>query len=481
MASFNREKYRAVPLSTVASTVQSTKQYDTYYGGKSDYAPFFKNRDGVVVKRVLPAHEPGDSPYVPMMTSMLDCEVEEKKDGVVVGKKIAKKKIFLATLHAGARFDIIEEYIKRVYELAEQYQDKEEKARFLNPITGYRMGKQWVSGIRPQLEYVFYAYIDGQVYRDTLRPKQMEALNKESAELCAQNDTVAVDMFSDPNSGFPIQWSRGKDDAGKTVETIKALPLPMNMSWADYFEKYAVSDKVLEELEKYPSLKSLYVDSYRKRDFELALDGLKRFDEKNGYGIFAQEDYLDMIEELEAFIDKKFGDAAASETQKSASAGTSTPAAAPVAAPKAVAKKTVKKAEPAGVTTEQKLAVINAEFVQQYGDDYDALTEDMFDSAAQLEETYQLALKHEDLGYGIEHVEGWVAGRVQKKVVAPKAPKTESPKPTAEPVAATPKEPVVEQKPPVSEGVQPVEGVNTSEGMTALERIRAMREKRNQK
>ena len=90
----DRSKWKAAPLSTVSETVQQTKQYDTYFGGKGEYAQFWKQRDGITVKRVLPAHEPGDSPYVPMLTAMLKCEVDEKdKEGKVIGKKISNKKI----------------------------------------------------------------------------------------------------------------------------------------------------------------------------------------------------------------------------------------------------------------------------------------------------------------------------------------------------------------------------------------------------
>ncbi len=67
----DRSKYRAATLQTVQSATKEAKKYDTYYGGgKGEYAPFWKNsRDGITIKRVLPAHEPGDSPYVPMPDS----------------------------------------------------------------------------------------------------------------------------------------------------------------------------------------------------------------------------------------------------------------------------------------------------------------------------------------------------------------------------------------------------------------------------
>lgn len=412
----DRSKWKAAPLSTVSETVQQTKQYDTYFGGKGEYAQFWKQRDGITVKRVLPAHEPGDSPYVPMLTAMLKCEVDEKdKEGKVIGKKISNKKIFLATLHGGYPYDIIEEYIKRVYEQAEQFQDKEERARFLNPITGYRMGGKngtWVPGIRPQLEYVYYAFIEGKIYRDSLKPKQMEALNKESADLCAQNDTAAIDMFSDPSTGFPIQWSRGKDENNKTVETLKSLPLKVGQTWEDYFEKNAVSDKVLEELEGLPSLQKLYVDCYGKRDFDYALDGLKRFDDANSYKIFAQDDFLDMVEELQNMIEEKTGDKPSgaddlpfgpSEEEKKPAAAPASKKAPTAKAPAPAPKKAAAKKKPAEPTPEEKLKVVNEEFIRQYGEGYEELELE----GEELEEAYQLAVKHEDLGYDIEHVPGW--------------------------------------------------------------------------
>ena len=91
----DRSKWKAAPLATVNETVKQTKQYNPYFGGNGNYAPFWSQKDGITIKRVLPAHEPGDTPYVPMLTAMLKCEVDDKdKDGKVIGKKLANKKIF---------------------------------------------------------------------------------------------------------------------------------------------------------------------------------------------------------------------------------------------------------------------------------------------------------------------------------------------------------------------------------------------------
>lgn len=465
---FDRDKYRSVPLGTVNQVQNETKQFRTFFDEKGDYAPFWKNREGIVMKRVLPAHEPGDSPYVPMLTAQLECEVEQKDEqGNVKGKELKRKKIFLATLHGGYKIDPIEEYIRRVYELADEIQDKEERNRFLNPITGYRMGKQWVPGIRPNLEYVFYAYIEGKIYRDSLKPKQLETLNKESAALCTANNTAAIDMFSDPSLGFPISWDRSKDDNGKTVEILKAGSPVMHQSWEDFFSKWEVSDAVLKELEGYPSLKSLYVDSYRKKDFDYALEGLKRFDEKNQYGIFAQEDFLDIIENLSAEIEKRAPKDDAKTEEKKPEPKTES---APKSAPK---KPVVKKAAPAGPTAEEKLAVVNKEFVDQYGPDYEPLELE----GEELEEAYALAVAHKDLGYDIEHVAGWVEGGA-----APAAPKKAPRKPTPEPEPEPESDPEPDPEPePASTGLNPPADAGSESGMSAIERIRALRAAKNKK
>lgn len=100
---FDRNKYKAALLKTVQSTVKQSKQYDTFYGEKNEFAKFWSQTDGTTIKRILPAHEPGDSPYVPMLTAQLDVEVEQRgEDRKPTGKKeVKRKKIFIATLHGG--------------------------------------------------------------------------------------------------------------------------------------------------------------------------------------------------------------------------------------------------------------------------------------------------------------------------------------------------------------------------------------------
>ena len=113
------------------------------------------------------------------------------------------------------------------------------------------------------------------------------------------------------------------------------------------------------------------------------------------------------------------------------------------------------------------MKVINEEFVRQYGNEYEDITAD--DLGDDLDSTYALAVKKEDLGYDLDHVPGWDAKpEVPAKPKPKAAPKVEGPKP--EPEAAP--EP------------QPQTATSQSSGSTtaqsALERIKAMRERAKQ-
>ena len=110
------------------------------------------------------------------------------------------------------------------------------------------------------------------------------------------------------------------------------------------------------------------------------------------------------------------------------------------------------------------MAIVNKEFIEQYGEGYEELELE----GDELEEAYQLSLKHEDLGYDIPHVDGW--GEEEDPT------SEEDPEPEVEPEAEAPKPRVEKPK-----GVNPPEDANSSSGMSAVERIRALRQKREKK
>ena len=69
-------------------------------------------------------------------------------------------------------------------------------------------------------------------------------------------------------------------------------------------------------MESLTTLEELYVDSYSRRDWDLALDGLQRFDKENNYNIFADEKFLDELEELEKFVPEEKQSSKEEKSQK---------------------------------------------------------------------------------------------------------------------------------------------------------------------
>ena len=63
-----------------------------------------------------------------------------------------------------------------------------------------------------------------------------------------------------------------------------------------------VTDDQLKELSKYQSLEERFFDSYNTRDFNLAVEGLKRFDEKYEYGIFEDKEFIEELKAIEKLV-----------------------------------------------------------------------------------------------------------------------------------------------------------------------------------
>ena len=101
------------------------------------------------------------------------------------------------------------------------------------------------------------------------------------------NDVIVTDCFSDPNDGLSLIITRQKDKNGKWENILNKREFnPKKFkSWDEFIATERITDEQLMELEKAPSLKSLY-KSYKRSDFELALKGLQIFDEKNKFGVF---------------------------------------------------------------------------------------------------------------------------------------------------------------------------------------------------
>lgn len=303
MVAFDRSKFK-VNVNEVDEVVKKAQKTMGRSGGA--WVQFLTPEEGKNIYRVVPAFPPGKT-YVPLKRAKLDCEVPVyDKDGNITGTKVEPKDVFCADIHGehllGGRCPIMS-YIKYVKAKAEEIQDKEERKKFLYPITGYASKKGWVWGIEPMLSFVCYALAeDGEIYKLQLRPQWMTAMKKISIEQ-SEDEALSLDIFSDPDNGHPLCITKEKDEKTKKfVFSVDAVMPKKTQQWNDFFEENAISDATFAKLHELTSLSDSYVDVYRKKDWELALDGLQRFDEANGYGVFAEEEFLNELAEMAEMI-----------------------------------------------------------------------------------------------------------------------------------------------------------------------------------
>jgi hypothetical protein len=273
-------------------------------GGKS-YTGFATVQKGKNTFRVAPSM---GKAYVACKMSKLHVEVPTyDENGNVTGKEVKDKNIFCADVHGRNLLkgkDPIVLYCDYARKKAsEEYQDDTERRKYLNPIMGYKKGNKFVWGINPTLAYVCYVYQGNKDFaRLQLYGTWMNRIKEISVEQ-SDDDTVSFDIFSQMEGAYPLVITMGEDDKGKKTYSLSAGIPKKGQSWDEFFEETAIPDEDMEYfLNEVPSLEEIYKDSYRTKDFEMALDGLKRFDEENNYDIFSDDEFLNEIEEMAAML-----------------------------------------------------------------------------------------------------------------------------------------------------------------------------------
>lgn len=300
---FDRSKFKKQSVEDLDSEVKQAEK-TMRKGGKS-YTGFATVQKGKNTFRVAPSM---GKAYVACKMSKLRVEVPTyDENGNVTGKEVKDKNIFCADVHGRNLLkgkDPIVLYCDYVRKKAsEEYQDDTEKRKYLNPIMGYKKGNKFVWGINPTLAYVCYVYQGNKDFaRLQLYGTWMNRIKEISVEQ-SDDDTVSFDIFSQMEGAYPLVITMGEDDKGKKTYSLSAGIPKKGQSWDEFFEETAIPDEDMEYfLNEVPSLEEIYKDSYRTKDFEMALDGLKRFDEENNYDIFSDDEFLNEIEEMAAML-----------------------------------------------------------------------------------------------------------------------------------------------------------------------------------
>lgn len=300
---FDKSKFKKQSIEDVEAEVKQAEK--TMYKGNKSYTGFATVQKGKNVFRVVPAM---GKAYVACKMSKLRVEVPTyDENGKVTGKEVKDKNIFCADIHGKNLLkgkDPIVLYCDYVRKKAsEEYQDDAERRKFLNPIMGYKKGNKFVWGINPTLAYVCYVYQGSKDFaRLQLYGTWMKRIKEISVEM-SDDETVSFDIFSQLEGAYPLVITMGEDDKGKKTYSLSAGIPKKGQTWDDFFEETVIPDEDMEYfLNEVPTLEEIYKDVYSQKDFNMALDGLKRFDEENGYDIFADDGFLTEIEEMAAMI-----------------------------------------------------------------------------------------------------------------------------------------------------------------------------------
>lgn len=309
--SFDRSKYKKqVSIDEVDDDLKKAQatMKNPAFGNQGGRASFYTvNKEGRYELRVLPSVK-GEKPYISRKVVKLpiECPIYDK-DGKDTGKKeVRQKDVFTSDVHSdkmGGK-DAVMIYIDFVYALVNDIQDSDEKKKFLAPITGYfNRQKQWVWGVSPNLNYVCYVYVEDEIHRFDVRPQWWKKMKNISLERSNDN-VINIDIFSDCDEGYPLIINTTLNEKGKSQFDISCgLPdASKRESWDDFFLRTRVPDNILQELEELPSLEDQYKDVFSRKDWDMQIEGLERFDKQNGFEIFQNDEFLNALEELEKLV-----------------------------------------------------------------------------------------------------------------------------------------------------------------------------------
>lgn len=316
---FNRNKYKAPSLATNKAVTESVEKVTR--SGNNRNGDFLTIDEGRNIFRLFPPHDPKDPTFQPKAVYWLTCRVPKKdsEGNVIEGEfEWRPKPIFDSRVHGGTEKDIVDEYIRTTKRMIfDENQNKEDAKKKLMPINGFR-GKdgKWNRGIMLSTTYIAYA-TKGDIKIANFGQLEIYPGDKDALENLnvdeVSGDVIQTDIFSGPNApdeedgGCKFVITLTKDDKGKYQRTISKLEFKpergadMNKAWKEFNASQRIPDDVLEHWSQMEPLAERFQNSYKRSDFNYAVEALERFDEENGYGTFQNDEFLDVLREIDAY------------------------------------------------------------------------------------------------------------------------------------------------------------------------------------
>lgn len=272
--------------------------------------------DGVNKMRLYPKHKGESSFYHIMARHWITVENDKGE----AGRRVVNN----AKIHGNLAKDIVDEYIIFTKTYLAENDDADSSSKLKN-LTSFE------KGMNMQTSWVAYAnHMDKGGKTFTLlefKRGVRDAINENSI-IEDEAEAIETDPFTDVDTGKPLLItynSKAKKAADYYKVTISKNAV-------------ALTDEELEKFAKVTPLSQLPMLTYNMEHFELALEGLKYFDEAEEVGSFETDDFQAIVEELREMVVEM------SKTSKKTGDTPSKNAAAPVSK-KAVGKKVVEEAD----------------------------------------------------------------------------------------------------------------------------------------
>jgi len=270
--------------------------------GKSSRVGFLDIDKGWNKFRIYPAHPDHESFIVASAMHWMPVELKDE-DGET--KEIKRLPIFNSKVHGGTPKDIIEEYVEYVKNKKTlEIKDKTKLDKALYPLLN------WKTGCKVTEAWILYADKYNESGEKEFGRLQITTGTKNKIEELTltegSDEPIIMDPFTDPDEGVAIiltynpnakDKNGGKDlknfykvalESKKKGLTITMIPTPL-------------TDSDVKNFLDQDSLSDVYVNSYKRKDFEKALRGCKILDEEHGYEAFEDDEWLKIVEEIDSY------------------------------------------------------------------------------------------------------------------------------------------------------------------------------------
>ena len=268
----DRGKFRATPVNKLEDQAGVASQL---IGSNSSRADNLTLDEGDNKLRLYPARD-GEKSFI-YLRSVVFLPQEIEINGRI---EIKQKPIFNSRVHGNTAKDIVEEYVKfSINQIVANAVNQKEAETKISLINGFRDARgNFNSGLTFQNKWV--CYVDkhssvGKVFGMLdLTPGTKDKLIKLAA-IEAADEPIATDPYTDLDNGVCVIIKMDKKAKPADYYTLRLDEVKEKL--ARRLVPTPLSDNDLEHWLKFPSLESLFVNSYKRSDFEKSNKRIKKY------------------------------------------------------------------------------------------------------------------------------------------------------------------------------------------------------------